>query len=194
MRYRVLSIPLAALLLAACGSNGAETPSEPSASLSASVDATDATEATEAESTAPPEPASVLPVGMDSALGISYPDASGGTALEFNFAVTEVEAVTEGMSEFVVFTVGVEVVKGEMTFMFGFWAEPAVSPTLIDADGIEYQTSIRPVGTMLNGTVPEGESIAGHIAFEAPPTVADSGTFQLEIPAPEGTDLLHWTY
>ncbi|MEU5157181.1 hypothetical protein [Glycomyces sp. NPDC021274] len=192
MRYRVLSIPLAALLLAACGSNGAETPSEPSASASASVEATDAP--TEAESTAPPEPASVLPVGMDSALGISYPDASGGTALEFNFVVTEVEAVTEGMSEFVVFTVGVEVVKGEMTFMFGLWAEPAVSPTLIDANGIEYQTSIRPVGTMLNGTVPEGESIAGHIAFEAPPTVADSGTFQLEIPAPEGTDLLHWTY
>lgn len=188
MRYHALLIPLAAVLLAACGSNGAEAPSEPSASLSASV------EATEAESTAPPEPASVLPVGMDSALGISYPDASGGTALEFNFAVTEVEAVTEGMSEFVVFTVGVEVVKGEMTFMFGFWAEPALTPTLIDADGVEYETSIRPVGTMLDGTVPEGESIAGHIAFEAPPNVADSGTFQLEIPSPEGSDLLHWTY
>jgi hypothetical protein len=188
MRYHVLSIPLVALLLAACGSKGAETPSEPSASLSASA------EATEAESTAPPEPASVLPVGMDSALGISYSDAGGGADLEFNFAVTEVEAVTEGRSEFVVFTVGVEVVKGEMTFMFGFWAEPAVAPTLIDADGIEYQTSIQPVGTMLDGTVPEGESIAGRIAFEAPPNVADSGTFQLEIPSPEGSDLLHWTY
>ncbi|MCD0443224.1 DUF4352 domain-containing protein [Glycomyces sp. A-F 0318] len=147
-----------------------------------------------AESTAPPEPASVMPIGPDSALGISYPDAGGGTAVEFNYAVTEVEALTEGLTEFVVFTVGVEVVKGEVTFMFGLAVAPAMTPTLIDADGVEYTVSIRSVGTMLDGTVPEGEAIAGHIAFEAPPSAADAGVFQLAIPSPEGSDLLHWAY
>jgi hypothetical protein len=78
--------------------------------------------------------------------------------------------------------------------MFGLWAEPALIPTLIDADGVEYQTSIQPVGTMLEGTVSAGETKVGDIAFEPPPNVADSGTFQLEIPSPEGSDLLHWTY
>lgn len=180
MRQPLVVAAMLVLTLNACGSD--ETPEEP--------ETTSVEPAPTSEAALEPISGNELTVGGNAALSVITDLA------EYSYDVQAVEARTvEGLDyviEVVEFTVEITVHEGELNFVNG-WSI-ALTPTLIDSTGTEYEQAAYVNPDEFPDAITAGETIAGTVGFEAPASAAEGGAYRLELLGWDGTDAHEWTY